>query len=63
MKTLNKILIGATAAIGIGLLAQQCSQSLIELNHNLPPRSYSVNYEPNTAQEEYSLQNTGYEQK
>ncbi len=63
MKTLTKIIIGATAAIGLGLLVQQCSQSLIELKHNLPPKSYSVNYESNTVQQEYRSENNSSYQK
>ncbi len=43
MKPLEKIIIGAAVIIGFGVLAQQCSKSLIELNHTLPPRSYSIN--------------------
>jgi len=62
MKTLEKILLGAAAVIGLGLFAQQCSKSLIELYHNLPPRSYSVNYEPTTSQQEYLYQNQSYKE-
>ncbi len=43
MKPLEKIIIGTAVIIGFGFLAQQCSRSLIELNHTLPPKSYSVN--------------------
>ncbi len=56
MKPLEKIIIGTAVVIGFGFLAQQCSQSLIELKHNLPPRSYSVNCEPTEQQQLYTLQ-------
>ena len=60
MKPLEKIIIGAAAIIGFGFLAQQCSQSLIELKENLPPKSYSINYKPTTSQQEYNLQSQSY---
>ncbi len=63
MKALEKIILGTAVAIGLALLAQQCSKSLIELKENLPPRSYSVNYEPTTTQQEYDLQSQNYEKK
>ncbi len=60
MKPLEKIIIGTAAIIGFGVLAQKCSQSLIELNHTLPPRSYSVNDEPANNSPEYNLQIQNY---